>query len=347
MLRYSKRYRTNIFFCISIFSALLFWESTLNISSECKETTSLNILSVEPSFTDLKKAILWGKPTFGLVPAPDQCPKKRGELGSGDPEFIHIPKTGGQTVELLGRSKGGRNLRKKGNKIKMKWGKNAEFVHIDNMVKDGRKTVSNRTAELMREHPHTICAPIHRPPWYWKSVGFPKIPYENRSFCVVRNPYARVVSHVNYMRSLQMKRRKTDGLPPLNCLTTKDAEGTIRRNLGKKTLRHRCESGELKSGHRLAYSGHDCHWIPQSDYVFDSKGCRTCHDVLQFEDFENQLKTLLKAYGIEVLEMPEQQNKSKCKLIDYHDFSLDIIKLINEYYVRDFVNFDYHMLKTR
>jgi len=149
------------------------------------------------------------------------------------------------------------------------------------------------------------------------------------------------------MRELTIQTHKHKGLAPLNCLTTKGAEGTIRRNLGKKTLLHRCENGELKSGDRLAYPGHDCHWIPQSDYVFDSKGCRTCHDVLRYEDYENQVKTLLKAYGIKILEMPQRQHKSKCKLIDYHDFSRDILKLINEYYVRDFVNFDYQLLKTQ
>merc|ERR1719319_1691521 len=44
-----------------------------------------------------------------------------------------------------------------------------------------------------------------------------------------------------------------------------------------------------------------CHWLPQTEFVFDHDWCRLCDDVIEFWDFKRQFSLLMQAYGFDAL----------------------------------------------
>jgi len=90
----------------------------------------------------------------------------------------------------------------------------------------------------------------------------------------------------------------------------------------------------------------DCHYLSQSEYVFDVGSCRVCDDVLVFEALEDQLKSLLETYGFAFRDdaLETTIHKLSCPAINIYDLNPEIIQIINERYVNDFINFGYEMI---
>jgi len=115
-----------------------------------------------------------------------------------------------------------------------------------------------------------------------------------------------------------------------------DIKDLVRRNLVAK----------YRSSHeRLVHE--DCHYLPQSEYVFDVGGCRVCDDVLVFEDLEDQFKSLLETYGFAYSDNAFETvllHKSSCPVINILDLDAEMLEIINQLYVNDFRNFGYEMI---
>lgn len=147
---------------------------------------------------------------------------------------------------------------------------------------------------------------------YWHNYLF-----KNNSnvdyFCIIRNPYDRIKSEYFY--------RKNKNQVFNLCLNS-----WIEKFLINNTK-----------------NVYDCHLIPQYNYIFDNEGNKKIKHVLRLDSNLNKnLKELLNKYDINiVVDDFEKKNKSY-QVKDY--LSKDSIKLINDYYKKDFEYFNYKML---
>jgi len=244
--------------------------------------------------------------------------------GQSIPEFIHIPKNAGGFIEHLGQR---RVLAANGTKLRMHWGRFHDWPKEEDYPND--------TWEVMLKDDTWHCSYWHRPPKFWWQTPRDlqvQVPYTSRSFCVVRNPYSRLISQLNWSKLNHFNRKKlhgesTDGMS--KCVEIKHIDKTIIRTL---------------QTHYISWQG-DCHFLPQSEYVFDIDGCRICDDILLFEELGDQLKFLLQTYGFRYQESAfENLHASHCKDINFLDLPSKILQIVNKRYKDDFINFRYEMI---
>jgi hypothetical protein len=132
-------------------------------------------------------------------------------------------------------------------------------------------------------------------------------------FCIIRNPYDRIKSEYFYRKN-------------------KNQVFNLSMNLWIKKF--------LKNNTKNIY---DCHLVPQYNYIFDKDGNKKIKHVLRLDNNLNKnLKKLLEKYNINMDTYDfEEKNKSKK---NKDSISKDNIKLINEYYKKDFEYFKFKML---
>lgn len=96
------------------------------------------------------------------------------------------------------------------------------------------------------------------------------------SFCVVREPYHRFLSEVKWLYHL-LKHKGSQ------CVD-------IELDLSYANLFHEIE--------RLGDTYRDCHFIPQSRYIWDRTGRPTCQYLLDFEHLNQELSFLLREFSL-------------------------------------------------
>jgi hypothetical protein len=236
------------------------------------------------------------------------------------PKLIHIPKNAGATIEHFGNQISLTNC-------KVTWGQTDK----NDLKKAGVEIHKIDEKELPKvENPkiwYQSCSWWHRPVDWWRAWGFPY--FDNRrTFCVVRNPFSRVNSEVNFLKHSK----------PPNCLTTSQVENTIKKQLGNR--KHLALS---LGGREYNKPIGDCHWVPQVNYVFDDNGCRVCDDVLFFEDLVHQLTVLFTAYGFEPPFEFKKLNYQKCKESKVNLMEEETVQMIVGVYEKDFLTFGYSL----
>jgi hypothetical protein len=172
------------------------------------------------------------------------------------------------------------------------------FIHIP-------KTAGTTIYELAKEKGFNWrytssscrCSKWHMPPTRKHNLNIPM-------FCVVRNPYTRIISQYKY------KNNKTsiDGL--------------------NKYIKSRIRA--LKANKYIE----DCHWIPQYEYA------KHCDHVLAFENLESEFNSLMNKYDIDI-RLTKHSNKSKERNLNISDITPSNIKKINEIYDIDFNKLGY------
>ena len=190
-------------------------------------------------------------------------------------EFIHIPKNAGTAIENVGKEKG------------VRWGRfkpeHREFMNED------------------------ICNYWHLPPKRFKEGNFYQ---KDETFCVIRNPYSRIISEYAYRHSKEPKKNNA-----------KDMNDWIAKVLTKENVD--------KKG------GQDCHLFPQHDFVYDDvNDLYTCQNILRFEHLEKDFNDLItkKSYD---LKLQKKANTTKFDLTE-KDISSKNRALIKSLYARDF-----------
>lgn len=200
---------------------------------------------------------------------------KFGNFGDKKLKFIHIPKTGGTSIENFGFFHG------------FKWGK------VDKKYYNKFKTTS----------PGSI--------WHATLPTLPDEFYEGYDkFCVVRNPYDRILSSVYC------------GFRSDYPVTKEDFNLEIKTNI---------------------LSNQNIHYAKQFDYVYKNDK-KVVQHVLKFETLKTDLENLLLSYGIES-NFNIKSNQSHPKKYTSLDFTTDTLELINKVYFKDFETFGYEIKK--
>ena len=241
------------------------------------------------------------------------------QTGRSIPEFIHIPKTGGTYVEYLAE-----NHPLIINGTQVKWGKFAKFPNIEDY------TISNR--KLLMNDVTNHCSNYHRPPRYWwQATGNlnQHVPYTSRTFCIVRNPYSRLISQLSWRKYI---------------ITLHKARCVLALNEVVEDVDHLIKPYFNGIG---SFTRGNCHFLPQSQYVFDSDGCRCCDDVIYHENLTDELKSTMHEYGLMFKEDDFLDNKnytSFCPMLNIENLPSFTIKMINYVYRDDFRNFGYQKI---
>jgi hypothetical protein len=134
--------------------------------------------------------------------------------------------------------------------------------------------------------------------------------YNEDTFCVVRDPYERILSEYKYVHRKDYK--KWDNKEDLN--------KWIQKQLSKKPN-----------------FSHDCHLLPQTDYIFDENGEQVCTHILNIKNLKNEFNSLMKYHHPSVVMNNEKQNTTDMfKNIHKNDLSKKTKEMIHDYYKDDF-----------
>jgi len=134
-------------------------------------------------------------------------------------------------------------------------------------------------------------------------------------FAVVRNPYDRCLSEVHYFMGV----------------------GIIEKNYTKEYL-NRIICSYIHSNPQVD------HWAPQSNFIYDERGQRLIKHVLRFENLKTEFESLMKQYNLNIQLNKETQVSEKHFTIQ--DLTPETIRLINNFYNNDFVNFGYQKINV-
>jgi hypothetical protein len=86
------------------------------------------------------------------------------------------------------------------------------------------------------------------------------------------------------------------------------------------------------------------HWAPQSLFVYDERGEQIVKHILRFENLDNDFSTLMKEYNLDI-QLVTRENIMN-KIFTVNDLYPVTVKLINDFYHEDFVNFGYQKILT-
>jgi len=205
-----------------------------------------------------------------------------------DLQFIHIPKTGGQSVEAYGYKHG------------YYWGgcrvRGGQFGH----------------PFTWPEQPSPWhCSGFHVPPAVFESESMPA--YTTETFCFVRHPFTRAISEYLFRA---IGNATTPGVLPAGRCTASALNEFIQEHAGtlaKVALLH----GISKLVHTSPPQDADCHWIPQWAYVDGIDSTRpACKHIRRQEFMEEDFGELMREFGQEYHagDLPYANEVATCKL---------------------------------
>jgi len=173
--------------------------------------------------------------------------------GTGQLEFIHIPKAAGTTIEDAGTGHG------------YKWGRNK----LDTFWSEDAALMSNTTFHR--------CSWWHIPPAsFMQALG--SSPYDNsETFCVVRHPFTRALSQVLYHAySEHLEHNDIQLACTAEALSAKLSEALDK--VESFLTSFEAWDGSLNDNATCQ----DCHWLPQVAYTHGPH-VAPCQHVLRFE----------------------------------------------------------------
>jgi len=222
--------------------------------------------------------------------------------GAGNEKLLllHIPKTAGSAIEDAGLAEG------------VLWGKHMDWdaCHLG----EGNCHVS-----------------WHEPPAFMSKVN----PYTNsKVFCVVRNPFDRVVSEYKYIYSNKEYRWDYNELIQTAGCTAEGLNEWVARALAK------FDEGGIYVYEQL------CHLLPQSYYIFgppDIAGeqCQYCQEILHQEELPGAFNDLMTRFNYSVRLGEEPVNEGGCHHLTPQDLNTTTRQLVRRIYGDDFKMLNY------
>lgn len=191
-------------------------------------------------------------------------------------EFIHIPKNAGTTIENIA------------NKKDIKWGR-MKPSHRDYAPDDSG------------------CSYWHIPPKKFRKDNYYQ---KDKTFCVIRNPYDRIVSEYKYRH----KNNKSMDNPKI-------MNEWISKHL----------SSDFTSKGNL-----NCHFIPQYEFVYDDYGDKTCDHVLNFNNLQKEFNDLMSQNNYDLRLNKEKHNSTDSFNLTSNDLTLANKLKIFSIYKKDF-----------
>ena len=215
-----------------------------------------------------------------------------------DLKFVHIPKNAGTSIE---------NVALKHN---IKWGFRDWSKKKDNKLLENSWDAYKAKGPWINRSTNKLnnrgsCNPWHKTP---DDLGRDYYKTDDDLFCVVRNPYDKIVSAYKY----------------------KFRNGSSKEGLNKfiKEMLTDFSSNERWNG---------CHILPQHKYTH---GNIKCDNILKFESLDSDFKKLLSKYNINLNIELEKNNKSKAN-VSVNDLTQESKDLIYKVYKKDFELFNY------
>ncbi|TRZ44988.1 sulfotransferase family 2 domain-containing protein [Robertkochia solimangrovi] len=141
------------------------------------------------------------------------------------------------------------------------------------------------------------------------------------SFCFVRNPWDRAVSDFKWHRSVRNKNFKFRAY-------LKEALNITQQYEKNRTINYT-----------------NCHYVPQSWYIYDSEGVKGVDFIGKYESLEKDINFIMTQHKMEEVSLT---NSNQGKAIPYVFYFLDIrnIFLISKIYREDIKNFNYTFFKS-
>lgn len=201
-------------------------------------------------------------------------------------KFVHITKTAGTSIENIANQSG------------IKWGRFDNAKLSQSPVQPG---IPNKVSI-----------------WHLPLRFYQHNPYANCiTFCVVRNPYTRMVSeftcpHIGY------------------------------RGVATPQILNTWIQQHLKKIQKNPFS-YGLHFIPQHLYVYDKEMKPMITHVLHFENLKTEFKEFCDRYQLKLL-LSEHANKRSQK-VTVENLSQETKKLIESVYQQDFLLLDYPILR--
>lgn len=222
--------------------------------------------------------------------------------------FIHIPKTGGTSLEKFFDSSYTQLLQHlPGSCIKSK-----EIMMRNNLVfkKYGHSPQHSTITEIKQTFPNIISQ-------------------AEKTFCIVRNPYSRLISEVFF----DYKR----------CNKPFPYNNNISEYLS--IINNRCR--QMINNYKLNKTAYDCHFRPQFEYITDEKGADIPDNirVFKFEDGFHQIEEYLNLKTGSLGHDNKTIYKYDIQRLDFKDIlESDVITMVNDIYRNDFAIFKYEMI---
>lgn len=203
-------------------------------------------------------------------------------------KFIHIPKTAGTSIEIIGELKG------------QKWG-----------IKDTDTGYNKRHSLLPK---HISCKNITDYDW----------------FTVIRNPYTRIISTLNWVHKRYIQGRLKNHRFIKYYSELYKGYLQDKKILLNKYLFIALNNLDPKGGH----------FTPQYLYIdYDI----TLH-ILKFENLDIEFQNLMKKYNLNI-KLNKKLNISS-HFFNFNDLSKESILLINKIYYNDFKLFNYKIITS-
>tara|TARA_Y100000385_G_C12846493_1_gene531154 strand:- start:499 stop:798 length:300 start_codon:yes stop_codon:yes gene_type:complete len=80
----------------------------------------------------------------------------------------------------------------------------------------------------------------------------------------------------------------------------------------------------------------NCHFIPQSDFIYDTHNNLTCDNILQFDNLTSEFNSLTDQYDIDLKLNENLKYNSTKESVTSADLDDGVKELLNHIYERDF-----------
>ena len=260
--------------------------------------------------------------------------------------FIHIPKNAGSTMteiflkeknKLIGNFYFRKVLRRKYNKKTEIFEQYLEKKY-NSLMYENKLLYENFDNQIIYNKPNRINF-WHIPMYYWKQKYIDEYKKKNIIFCIIRNPYERVLSLFNHWISMYSKEEN-----PIN----KKKNEYIFDNYFDKTPENlnRFIHKIFKNNDYIHYL--DGHLIPQYYYVYDTKNNQIPNSIIRYENLEEEFQKFSDKYelNIDIKNLESVQIFRSVSNLDISDLDDDSIHLINKYYALDFEYLNYNKINT-